>query len=113
MTNGKKGSKFLSYEVRVGGGAEASELYYKGLLKESAMQGDVREGVKRIVGVEVRGVRNVRWNGCPLTATSVFFSLVPGPVDRQLYSLIIVCIKSSGFSFCLRTLAVAVTAERN
>ena len=42
---------------------EASKLYYEGLFKESAVQGDVREGVKGIVRVEVRGVRNMRWNG--------------------------------------------------
>ena len=42
---------------------EVSELYYEGLFKESVVQGDVREGVKGIVRAEVRGVRNVRWNG--------------------------------------------------
>ena len=39
---------------------EASELYYEGLFKESAVQGDLREGVKGIVRAEVGGVRNVR-----------------------------------------------------
>ena len=37
-----------------------SESYCEGLFKESAVQGDVREGVEGSVGVEVRGVRNVR-----------------------------------------------------
>ena len=38
MTNRRKGSRSLSYEVRVGkGGAEVSELYYEGLFKESAV----------------------------------------------------------------------------
>ena len=42
--------------------AEALELYCERLSKESAGQGDVREGVKESVGAEVKGVRDVRWN---------------------------------------------------
>ena len=44
---------------------------------------------------------------------SAFFSLVSDLVDQQSYLLMIVCIKSSGFNSCLRTVAVAVTAEIN
>ena len=38
------------------------ELYCNRLSKESAVQRDVREGVKGNVGVEVREVRDARWN---------------------------------------------------
>ena len=38
------------------------ELYYEGLFKESAVQGDIREGVKGIVAAEVGIVRDARWN---------------------------------------------------
>ena len=31
---------------------------------ESAVQGDVEKSIKGSVGVEVRGVKNVRWNRC-------------------------------------------------
>ena len=61
MTNGKKGSKLQSHEVRVSrGGAEMLESYCEGLSKESAVRGDVRKSVKGSVRAEVRGVRNVR-----------------------------------------------------
>ena len=38
-------------------------MYCEGLFKESAVQGDVREGVKGSVRAEVVGVRNAKWNG--------------------------------------------------
>ena len=44
------------------GSGKASELYCDRLSKESAVQGDVREGVKGNVGVEVGGVRDARQN---------------------------------------------------
>ena len=39
-----------------------SELYCDSLSKESVVWRDVREGVEGNVGVEVRGVRDARWN---------------------------------------------------
>ena len=37
-------------------------MYCDRLSKEPAVWRDVREGVKGDVGVEVRGVRNLKWN---------------------------------------------------
>ena len=41
---------------------EVLELYCDRLSKEPAVQRDVREGVKGDVKVEVRGVRDSKWN---------------------------------------------------
>ena len=39
-----------------------SELYHSSLSKESVVRRDAREGVEGDVGVEVRGVKDARWN---------------------------------------------------
>ena len=63
MTNGKKGSKLPSCEARAGRGVQRHQsCTVKNISKESAVWGDVREGVKGSVRAEVRGARNATQN---------------------------------------------------